>query len=76
MIETGWYGIPGSASYFTRTHVTDMRKPLCKAAIRRDAEFQMCSNGVHLPSVECERCKAAWLRRASTTNKKIDSLTT
>ena len=58
--ETGWWGIPGSKCYATKTHIADLRRPLCKAAIRRDAEFQMCSNGVHLRSVECARCKAIW----------------
>ena len=63
MIETGWFGIPGSRSYFTKTHITDMRKPICKAAIRKDAEFQMCANGARLESTECSRCKDVWVRR-------------
>ena len=70
MIETGWYGIPGSKTYFTKTHITQDRRPMCHAAIRRDAEFQMCGNGVYLPAVECERCKSAWLRRVSTSTKE------
>lgn len=65
MIETGWYGIPGSKSYFTKTHIADNRKPLCKAAIRRDAEFQFCATGVRSMYVECERCKTAWAARGS-----------
>ena len=64
-METGWYGIPGSKSYFTKTHISDRGKPICRAAIRKDAEFQVCSNGVHLNSVECERCKVAWAKLRS-----------
>ena len=63
--EVGWYGIPGSASYATKTHIAENRKPLCRAAIRRKAEFQMCSNGIYWPSIECKRCKAAWEKRQS-----------
>lgn len=71
MIETGWFGIPGGARYATKTHITEDRRPLCKASIRRDAEFQMVANGVHLRSVECERCKALWqARRTDSATKR------
>lgn len=67
MIEIGYFGIPGSKSYFTKTHITDDRRPICKAPIRRDAEFQMCSNGAtHVRLVECGRCKRAWEKRTKT----------
>jgi len=65
MIETGWYGIPGSSHCGTKVHITQDRRPLCHAAIRRNAEFQMCSNGVYIGVVECAWCKSAWLRRAA-----------
>lgn len=59
----GWWGIPGSqrAVDVTKTHVVaHTRTNLCGAKVRREMEFQYCSEVslTTVNSIECRRCRA------------------
>lgn len=60
--ETGWFGIPGSMvtrDFSTKTHAvyTNSRTTICGATMRSNMEFQICSKGIHLVYIDCERCR-------------------
>lgn len=52
---TGYWGIPGKNG--GQTHINRNGKPLCGQRLHPKAEFQFCANRIHLPYVECQRCK-------------------
>lgn len=61
-VWTGYYGRPGDRER-GRVHIHIKGSgPACGVRLHPDSQFQWCAQGVRLDYVECERCKAVWVR--------------
>lgn len=60
MIQTGYFARAtekGHKAAWTKVHLVRDGKPLCGYKPHKTMQFQWNSNGVHLPYVECDKCK-------------------
>lgn len=60
-MTTGWFGIPGKTPgpKDGTVHVVHNGKTLCGWTPGPEFEFQFCATGIHLPMIECARCRTA-----------------
>jgi hypothetical protein len=62
MLQIGYFARPGMKP--TKVHIVDEnREPLCKIRISAEAEFLWCSSEIILDYVQCDRCRATYLRK-------------
>lgn len=59
-IQTGYFARAtenGQTGKFTKVHLVAFGKPLCGYRPHETMKFQMNSAGIHLPYVECDKCR-------------------
>ena len=56
-MSTGYFGIPGSATGFTKVHIVEGGRPICGARVSPESEYQWCAPGIKLDYLECGNCK-------------------
>ncbi len=59
IFRTGWFGVPGRATYRGKVHVVRRfnYKPVCGAQIGPNARFQFSAAGVRRSYVDCKTCR-------------------